>query len=81
VVASGADAVRASRTTKPQLAELARVLPEILVQRPEISPPPPLTESWQRRPLYEAINAGFDKGPKPLLLLIDDLQWCDHDII
>jgi predicted ATPase len=64
---------------KPQLAELARVLPEILVERPEISPPPPLTESWQRRHLYEAVNAGFDKGPKPLLLLIDDLQWCDHD--
>ena len=64
---------------KPQLAELARVLPEILVESPEIAPPQPLTESWQRRHLYEALNAGFGKGPKPLLLLIDDLQWCDHD--
>lgn len=64
---------------KPQLAELARVLPEILVERPDISRPPPLTESWQRRHLYDALNAGFGKGPKPLLLLIDDLQWCEHD--
>ena len=64
---------------KPQLAELARVLPEILVENPEIAPPQPLTESWQRRHLYEALNAGFGKSPKPLLLLIDDLQWCDHD--
>ena len=64
---------------KPQLGELARVLPEILVDSPEIAPLPPLTESWQRRHLYEALNAAFHRGPKPLLLLIDDLQWCDHD--
>lgn len=64
---------------RPQLAELARVLPEILVESPEIAPPQPLTESWQRRHLYEALNTGFSRGPKPLLLLIDDLQWCDQD--
>jgi DNA-binding SARP family transcriptional activator/predicted ATPase len=63
----------------PQLAELTRVLPEILVEHSEIAPPQPLTESWQRLHLYEAINATFRKAPKPLLLLIDDLQWCDHD--
>lgn len=64
---------------KPQLAELARVLPEILVENPEIPPPQPLTESWQRLHLYEALNAAFRKSPKPLLLLMDDLQWCDDD--
>ena len=64
---------------KPQLAELARVLPEILVENPEIAPPQPLTESWQRLHFYEALNAVFRKAAKPLLLLIDDLQWCDHD--
>jgi DNA-binding SARP family transcriptional activator/predicted ATPase len=64
---------------KAQLVELARVLPEILIESPEIAPPQPLTESWQRRHLYEALNAGFLKSPKPLLLMIDDLQWCDQD--
>ncbi len=64
---------------KPQLAELARVLPEILIDSPEIAFPQPLTESWQRRHLCEALNAAFGIGPKPLLLLIDDLQWCDQD--
>ena len=64
---------------KPQLVELARVLPEILVENSEIAHPQPLTESWQRRHLYDALNAAFLKSPKPLLLLIDDLQWCDHD--
>jgi DNA-binding SARP family transcriptional activator/predicted ATPase len=64
---------------KPQLAALARLLPEILVENPEISAPQPLTESWQRLHLYEALSATFRLAPKPLLLLIDDLQWCDHD--
>jgi DNA-binding SARP family transcriptional activator/predicted ATPase len=64
---------------KPQLAELARLLPEILVENPEIPAPQPLTESWQRLHLYQALSATFRLAPKPLLLLIDDLQWCDHD--
>jgi DNA-binding SARP family transcriptional activator/predicted ATPase len=64
---------------KPQLAELARVLPEILVENPEIAAPQPLTESWQRLHFYEALNSAFRKAAKPLLLLIDDLQWCDPD--
>jgi DNA-binding SARP family transcriptional activator len=64
---------------KPQLAELARLLPEILVENPEIPAPQPLTESWQRLHLYQALSATFRLASKPLLLLIDDLQWCDHD--
>jgi DNA-binding SARP family transcriptional activator/predicted ATPase len=64
---------------KPQLAELARVLPEILVENPSIPPPQPLAESWQRRHFYEALNVAFSKAPKPLLLFIDDVQWCDPD--
>jgi predicted ATPase len=71
--------VARAQLPKPQLVELARVLPEILLENPEIAPPQPLTESWQRLHLYEALNATFRKTPKPLLLLIDDLQWCDYD--
>ncbi len=76
-----AETMRSTRRQlpKPQLAELTRVLPEILVENPEISTPQPLTESWQRRHLYEALHAAFRSHSKPLLLLIDDLQWCDHD--
>lgn len=68
-----------SRLPNPQMAELARVLPEILVERPELPAPFPLSESWQKRHLYEALNAAFHSGPKPLLLFVDDLQWCDQE--
>ncbi len=76
----GEQPLRAVLTLLPrqQLAELARVLPELLVETPDQSPPP-LTESWQRRHLYEALKVAFSKAAKPLLLLIDDLQWCDPD--
>ncbi len=56
-----------------------RVLPEILAQHPSIQRPHPLTESWERRHFYAALNAAFAKARGPLLLLIDDLQWCDAD--
>jgi DNA-binding SARP family transcriptional activator/predicted ATPase len=62
-----------------QLAELARVMPEILAQHPGIQRPHPLAESWERRHFYHALNAAFNKVRGPLLLLIDDLQWCDSD--
>lgn len=76
-----AEPMRSARAQLPksQLAELSRVLPEILVENPDIPHPQPLTESWQRRNFYEALNTAFSLAPKPLLLLIDDLQWCDHN--
>jgi DNA-binding SARP family transcriptional activator/predicted ATPase len=69
------------KLSKPQLAELARVLPEILAEMPDIAAPQPFSEAWQRLHFYEALNAAFRVAPKPLLLLIDDLQWCDNDTI
>ncbi len=62
-----------------ELVELARVLPEILSQNPTLPKPQPLTESWQRHYFFESLTAAFGKANKPLLLIIDDLQWCDQD--
>jgi DNA-binding SARP family transcriptional activator len=75
--------LRSARGQLPrtQLAELARVLPEILLENPAIAPPQPLMESWQRHHFYEALHAALRKARKPLLLLIDDLQWCDGDSV
>jgi tetratricopeptide (TPR) repeat protein len=78
-----ADSLKQARNNlpKPQLGELSRVLPELLIEDPSLPAPDPLTESWQRRHFFEAINAPFSKCKKPLLLFIDDLQWCDQESI
>src|SRR5439155_11428774 len=59
--------------------ELARVLPELLDANPALHRPQPLTESRERLHFYNALNTAFEKARKPLLLVIDDLQWCDAD--
>lgn len=62
------------------LQELARLVPELLVARPGLAPPGPLTEGWQRQRLFEALTRAFATC-RPLLLLLDDLQWCDHETL
>jgi len=64
-----------------QLSELVRVLPELLSEHPELSTPQPFAESWQRRHFFEAMAHAVLKVRPPLLLIIDDLQWCDRDTI
>ena len=80
------DAVRAAwKSVKPQqLAELARLAPEIREQFPELELPGhgqsgSLAESWQRLRFYESMSAVFANCRKPLLVLLDDMQWCDPD--
>jgi DNA-binding SARP family transcriptional activator len=60
------------------LSEIARILPELLAEQPELTRPGPLTEAWQRRRFFEALARAVLGGDKPLLLLIDALQWCDR---
>src|SRR5579871_4918749 len=79
------DAIRASwnNLAPPQLAELARLVPEIWDQFPALhhSPDQPArpAESWQRLHFYESLHGVFAKSRKPLLLFLDDMQWCDAD--
>lgn len=65
----------------PWLRELARLLPEILVEQPALPPPEPLTEKWQRGRLFEALAQAVLTGRRALLLVLDDLQWCDRDTL
>jgi DNA-binding SARP family transcriptional activator/predicted ATPase len=80
------DAVRAGWTNlgPQQRAELARLVPEIHEQVPEAEPlrpgqPGPLAERWHRLQFYESLSAAFGKSRKPILLYLDDMQWCDPD--
>jgi DNA-binding SARP family transcriptional activator/predicted ATPase len=57
--------------------EVARLLPELLTQSPTLPPPGPLSETWQRQRLHEALARAVLVAPSPRLLVLDDLQWCD----
>ena len=62
------------------IVELARLVPDVLLDRPNLSPPAPMTESWQRLRLFEAlVEAVSESGP--LLLVLDDAQWADPETL
>lgn len=61
--------------------EVARLVPELAAEDPGLPAPAPLTQSWQRQHLFEAIARALLGGPQPLLLAIEDLQWCDRETL
>ena len=63
------------------LNEITRLLPELPAKFPGLSHPGPLTEFWQRQRFFEALARGVLAGGSPLLLHIDDLQWCDQETL
>jgi DNA-binding SARP family transcriptional activator len=63
------------------LAEVARLLPEVLAGRPDLPRPVALIEDWQQQRLFEALSRAVLGISQPLLLTIDDLQWCDRDTL
>lgn len=70
-----------SRLTDIWLTEVTRCVPDLLVERPELAPPGPLTEAWQRQRLFEALARAILGARQPLVLLLDDLQWCDRETL
>ena len=77
------DILRAGLARLPEvwLTEVARLLPDLLVERPELPRPAPLTESWQHQHLFEALARAVLSDDHPLLLLLDDVQWCDRETL
>jgi DNA-binding SARP family transcriptional activator len=67
------------------LGEVARILPSLLAEHPNLAPPGPLTEAWQRTRLFQALaRAALGPTPgqsDPLLLFLDDLQWADWETL
>ncbi|TCZ76656.1 tetratricopeptide repeat protein [Paenibacillus albiflavus] len=62
------------------LSELARLLPELLEWYPDLPKPSPILEKWQLHQWYEAIERML-LGSKPLMLLLDDIQWSDEETL
>ncbi|MFC5948011.1 ATP-binding protein [Pseudonocardia lutea] len=63
------------------LVELARLLPELRAERPDLPEVLPSAEVGGRRHLLDAVVRGLTAVRRPLLLVVDDLQWCDADTL
>ncbi len=61
--------------------ELARLLPELLADRPDLPPPGPMTEAWQQQRFFQSVVHSLQMAPTPLLLHLDDMQWCDAETL
>jgi DNA-binding SARP family transcriptional activator len=62
-------------------SELARLLPELLADDPSLPRPEPLTGSSQAQRLLDAGSRVLLETDKPIILLLDDLQWFDAETI
>jgi AAA ATPase domain/Bacterial transcriptional activator domain len=71
--------VEAARAGLPDLwlGEVGRIVPELLADRPDLTPRP-ITEDWQRQHLFEAQARALVAPGHPLILVLEDLHWCDH---
>jgi len=63
------------------LTELSRLMPELTQEYPDLPEPEQLTENWQRQRLFEASTRALLDGESRLILLLDDLQWCDQETL
>ena len=63
------------------LIEVVRLLPELLAEQPDLPHYESVTEYGQRQRFFEALARAILLTPQPLLLLLDDLQWCDQETL
>jgi DNA-binding SARP family transcriptional activator len=63
------------------LIELARLLPEMRDQFPDLPDPEKLSESWKRQRMFEASAQALLGDESRLVLILDDLQWCDRETL
>ncbi len=61
--------------------ELSRLLPELFPENDAHTAPAPLSESWQRQRFFEALARAALASGRPILLFIDNLQWCDSETV
>ena len=78
---SEALAPRLRRLDRAQVSELARLLPELEAELPDLPRPEPLPEPEQRRRLFAAVTRALIAPGTPLLLVADDVHWADRETL
>lgn len=61
--------------------EISRLFPRLRERDDELDVPGSLVEKWQLLHFYEALLHGFAALRSPLLLFLDDIQWCDQSTL
>lgn len=69
------------RLDKVWLGEVGRILPELFIEQPGLPQPAAMTDAAQRTRFFEALARAVLAAPHPLLLVLDDVQWCDQDTL
>jgi tetratricopeptide (TPR) repeat protein len=55
------------------------LVPEVLLTRSDLPRPSSMMEGWQRQRFFEALAHAVHSARQPLLLLLDDMHWCDQE--
>ncbi|MGE5375585.1 MAG: ATP-binding protein, partial [Bacteroidota bacterium] len=66
---------------KVWLAEIGRLLPELVQKGPSLPRLEPLHEAWQRQRLFEALARAILGRSRAQVLVLEDVQWCDRDTL
>ena len=77
------DAIRGALSQMDPMwrSEIARIVPELLTEDPHLPRPTTLNDETQRQRFFEALARAVLGAHPPLLLVIDDLQWCDQETL
>lgn len=80
-------ATRLEHLPEVWLRDVARLVPEVSITSTALPDPGPLTGPAERERLFEALAHTIllprpaSAAPGPLVLVLDDLQWCDRDTL
>lgn len=65
--------------TSHQRREVGRILPDLLAEGD--ATPTVMSEVWQQIGFFDALSQALLGSEHSLLLLLDDMQWCDRDTL